>query len=355
MNFFLLFLLIFSFQVESKMEILVPWSSNSNPRIMNPNFEKKFSKLPLEGEVSSKTRYWSSDYWPLNKGNINIRWYSQNPVGFNLTSPTKEEALKMSQEELKALAPSEKFDLLRGSYDYPLRKEVERRSSPRRRDWEGICHGWAMAALNHAEPVPRVLRNPDGLQVPFGSSDIKALLSYYYAYKFDPRTTHQMGKRCNGRRNCYREDLNAGAFHVVLANRIGLEGLGFIADIEHRNEVWNQVVTDYSSEVIEKDLKPLKDSAKGTKRVVRLKTKMRVAFNIKANSWDLANGTPLQTFKDLDYEYDLDLGSEDKIIGGKWRSKVRPDFLWLVENDSPFGGDFGPLNRLLIKGHERGP
>lgn len=314
---------------------------------MGKHFIKKISMLPLKGEAESETKYWSSDYWGLIRGGINYRWYSQTPEGFNLKSPDLKEALKMSQEELKTLSPSEKFDLFRGKYDYPLKNKVSKIASPRRKEWEGICHGWAMAALNHSEPVPRTVTNPDGLQIPFGSSDIKALLSYYYAYKYDPDTTHQMGRRCYGKNYCTKEDMNAGAFHIVIANRVGLEKNSFIADIENKHEVWNQVVKDYDSEILEADLPPSFDSAKGTKKVVRIRNKVRVVFNIVKNSWMPALGTPNQTYKELLYEYDLDLDRNDNIIGGKWRSKVRPDFLWMVKKTSEFNGDFSSLKRLI--------
>ena len=155
-----------------------------------------------------------------------MRWYAPTPQGFNLNSPNLNQALRLSLEELKSLSPAEKFDLLNAQYSYPLKKAVAEIASPRRREWEGMCHGWAAAALNHPEPVPKTVTNKDGLMIPFGSSDIKALLSYYYAYVEDPVSTHQMGRRCDGKEHC-DQDMNAGAFHIVLANKVGREGKGF--------------------------------------------------------------------------------------------------------------------------------
>lgn len=40
-----------------------------------------------------------------------------------------------------------------------------------------------MAALEYAQPNPVVLTNADGIQIPFGASDVKALLTYYVAGK----------------------------------------------------------------------------------------------------------------------------------------------------------------------------
>jgi hypothetical protein len=324
-----------------------PWDKRSNPAIMSKTFEKKFSALPLDGQVKDLKKFWSSDYWPLFKGGINYRWHAQSPVGFNLNSPTFKQAKKMSQVELESLAPSEKFDLYTGNYSYPLRKEVQKRASPRRREWEGICHGWAAAALNHNEPQPKVVTNPQGIKIPFGSSDIKALLSYFYAYHHRPVSTYQMGRRCVGLPLGCTDDMNAGAFHIVLANKVGLKGQGFIADIENGKEVWNQVVFNYQSQIKQLDLPPSIDSAEGTISVIRIITKVRVVFNIVSNSWLPANGTNLQTFRDNDYEYDLDIDSKGRIIGGNWISQARPDFLWLMKATTNFGSRLSKLKKLL--------
>lgn len=335
--------------VENKLHAapqFLPWNRQSNPAIMNPKFEKKFSLLPLAGIITDVKRYWSSDYWPHYKGGINYRWNAEIPSGFNLRSPTKTEVKKMSVKELEALSPAEKFDLLRGSYSYGLKQEVARRASPRRKVWEGICHGWATAALNHNEPTPKLVANPDGVLIPFGSSDIKALLSYYYAYHDHPVRTHQMGRRCSGQKHC-QEDLNAGAFHIVLSNKVGLDGKSFITDIDNGREVWNQVVHSYWSEILEKDLPAARDSAPGTVSMTRLRTKMKVVFNIVKNSWSEVLGTKLQTYKDLTYEYDLDLDKEGRIIGGNWHSKERPDFMWFVPRTRSFSGKFQTMESLL--------
>lgn len=348
MKILLLLLTSFSATTWASPSFLKPWEEYSKPEIMSTEFVRTFYELPLKGEVRDKSRYWSSDYWPMNKGGINQRWNSPDQSGFNLVSPTFEEALKMGQRELAALSPSEKFDLYNGHYDYPLKKAVERRASPDDEIWEGICQGWAAAALNHKEPVPRNMSNPQGLTIPFGSSDIKALLSYYYAYHHEVYDFHQMGKRCSRRGKHCDEDLNAGAFHIALANKTGLLGESFIADIENTKEVWNQVVYSYDSEILDEDLPPDVNSAPGTVKVIRMKTNMVVVFNISMNSWMPSIGTENQTFRSNVYEYDLDIDQEGKIIGGTWKSQLRPDFIWFVRRTQDFGDAFSRLKYLLL-------
>ena len=334
----------------SPIKIHEAWNEISNPEIMGPFFLRKFSTLPLSGKVFSKARYWSGDYWALQKGSINYRWYSRDKKGFNLNSPTKEKARKMSIPELAALSPSEKYDLFTGRYDYPLRNEVAEIANPEAEIWEGMCHGWSPASMNHDEPTPKLMRNPDGIEIPFGSTDIKALISYYYAYHFKAPDTHQMGRRCfkgpflNRESDCIN-DLNAGAFHLVLANRLGFDGKGLIADFQRFKEVWNHPITAYEA-VITGRSSPGNNAAPGTVEEIQMKTKITY-LDDNGNDWHPVIGTPKQAYKTVTYFYDLELDQEGNIIGGDWASKDRPDFLWLMHKPRKFEGILYRLFDLL--------
>src|SRR5690606_32237527 len=126
-----------------------------DPKIQVPNYEKKFSNLPLAAAINDSQKLWANDYWPRRNGIINYRWNAKKPSGFKLISPTKEQLLNMSLEEIATLAPSEKLDILNGNYDYPIKEETDGRSSPSAPIWHGICHGWSPAAINHNEPLPK--------------------------------------------------------------------------------------------------------------------------------------------------------------------------------------------------------
>jgi hypothetical protein len=347
--YFFISFFIFQFSFASSQGIERAWMSYSNPGIMNSNFEKHFSRLPRVAEVKDPHRFWSSDYWPRNRGGINYRWNSSTPRGFNYSSPTRSRALTMTQSQLRALAPSEKWDLFIGRYDYPLKREVASYASPSRPSWEGICDGWSGAALNHDEPTAKVLTNPDGIKIPFGSSDIKALLSWYYARKFADGNS-QMGRRCRGgATSSYKctNDLNAGAFHIVLANKVGLEGRSFIADIERLSQVWNHIPYNYQSTVLYSNLRPRATSAPGTVRLMRIKTIVNYVWLLDKNSWNPVLGTEDQKLKARTYEYYLDMDRNGVIIGGDWISTQRPDFLWLSRRASSFSGMFQQLPELL--------
>jgi hypothetical protein len=326
------------------------WEGISSPLKMSSSFERNFSALPLSGKSGDPQKYWSSDYWARNKGGINYRWNATSPTGFNLKSPTKDEAMAMSQGELAALAPSEKWDLFNGRYDYPLKKTIAAYASPGRPSWEGICDGWAGAALNHDEPKPLTVANPDGIQIPFGSSDLKGLLSWYYAREWSGGYG-MMGRRCNGGSNSGTDrcvhDMNAGAFHIVLANRLGKDGLAFVADIDRNSEVWNHLASSFTTRVLYRNLRRRSTSASGTAKVARVRTTVRYVWLLARNTWEPVLGTSRQRTSTRTYEYYLDLSSDGRIIGGDWISSQRPDFLWLEKKVTRFGGSFSRLGELL--------
>lgn len=327
------------------------WEDVSRPSIMSPHMNHRFEDLPLRGEIKNSKRLWSGDYWALRYGNINYRWYAKVQKGFNLKSPSREEARRMTIPELAQLSPAEKYDLYTGRYDYPLKAQVDKIANPQALIWEGICHGWAPASINHDEPLPKLMRNPDGIEVPFGSTDIKALLSYYYAYGFHVNSTHQMGTRCEGRTifnqsDSCDEDLNAGAFHIVLANKIGIENKSFVIDTQRLSEVWNNPIHSYQTSIVNENLSPASNSAPGTQKVIRVKSQIIIPGDGE-NRWQPTNGTPFQDKEKLFYEYDLDIDSAGNIIGGSWISSSRPDFLWLKDKPIRYDGILFKLGNLL--------
>lgn len=326
------------------------WRDAGNPELMSYFFEKNISKLPLNGTVTDQHHYWSGDYWALKKGSINYRWFAKHKVGFNYLSPTREEARRMTIPELAALSPAEKYDLMTGRYDYPLKNEVEKIADAGAETWEGMCHGWSPATMNHEEPRPKLIKNPDGIDIPFGSTDIKALLSYYYAYIYRAPDTFQVGRRCykgpflNFDKDCH-EDMNAGSFHIILTNRIGIDGKGFIADMERFEQVWNHPFMGYDSQLI-RETKPTSDSAPGTTKRQELRTTVTY-LDENGHDWHPVIGTDKQLTKTVIYQYVVELNSSGEIIGGEWISKHRPDFLWMMARPENFEGSLSQLRQLL--------
>lgn len=358
------------------------WDDANSPTRLDSQFNYRFSDFPAEARVAPKNMPWADTYWPMNRGGIAARWNSKDPTYgwrpphikstlamFRYASPTREQAMKMSADDLAQLSPAEKYDLVRGDYQYSLTQQVLKSTSPNRADWEGYCHGWAPASVNHAEPLPVEAINPDGVVVPMGSADVKAILDYYYA-TVNPRV-RQMGKRCRndlnkpslfGNADC--EDVNAGAFHVVLANFVGIRKQPFVADVTRDREVWNNPIYQYRSQVQEA-AGPARNSAPGTVKRLRLVTEVQYSSDDERlpPQWQATVGKPEmrvpEGFDPLNpaeyenvyrydlgtYEYWLELDSADRIIGGTWISKDRPDYIWM-KAVLPFTGAYSTLKQI---------
>jgi hypothetical protein len=324
---------------------------SASVEMLDAKDETGFYALPLKGELNNSDKYWSGGYWPLNKGNINLRWNSPVQDGWDYNSPSREELSVMVPAQIAELSPAEKFDLYRGRYDFPLRAEVYTRADRFAQDWEGICNGWAPASMNHNEPKPKTLVNPDGISIHFGSSDIKALLSYYYAFIHRVSDTKQMGRQCprgsgwfNWNQDC-KNELNAGSFHVVLANKVGKRNESFLVDIESK-AVWNHPVASYES-VVEGETDLPEIYPEGAMKALKMRTRVSYVNESLGNSWEPVRGTAQQTFIVKEYTYILFLNAFENIIGGEWTSGDRPDFLWLMGPTQSFTGLLEGMEPLL--------
>lgn len=318
---------------------------------------------------------------------------------FDLERPTKTRYLgKLSQEEMDSLSPAEKYDaymyLKTGKENkFNLTSDVLRQTQPYDAYWEGICHGWTSAALEFKEPKPQSITK-NGITVNFGSSDLKALLSYYHAAITRSWVTNKkvitgrVGERCGTAfskhawfikdgveyyksiedgvvkinevpEDCV--DTNPGSFHIVLANMIGLKDQGFSAEVVRDKEVWNQPVYKYDTKVISESSQARPWASPNTAKQVEVKTVMyyandggRMFWRHDGTDdefyawWDQTTGTSNYRFDHKEFHYYLDLDASGNIIGGQWLSYERPDFLWLKKTKGflPKGTFFGIVNYL---------
>lgn len=329
----------------------MPRNVSASVELLDGKDEVRFHLLPLKAEVSSKNILWSGNPWEKNRGGINLRWNTPTPEGFYYESPGKEELLFMTPEQIASLSPSEKFDLLTGRYEYPLKEEVSTFIDPRASDSEKLDIGWVQATVHHVEPAPKTLINPDGLAITFGSSDIKALLSYHYQYYHELEHLGQLGRQCpqgsswfNWNKDC-KNDLNAGSFHVVLANRVNRHET-FMVDIERFKEVKNRPVLGYVSRV-EEESQNVSNTPLGTAKVLTVRTKVSYMDYAVAPSMEVTKNTPYQRIIVRDYKYKLFVGPSSQIVGGEWISEDRPDFLWTPVKTKAFRGLLEGLEKLL--------
>lgn len=349
-------------------------------KIAGAQLVMNFNLLPMSGKLSDDRLGWSETYWPSNKGGIAYRWSHPDPQPFKYRFYTKEELKRMSEKEIGQLSPSELYDIAQGDYRYTLTRKVLSLFTPKDLWWEGICHGWSLAAANYPEPAPVVIVNKDGIKVPFGSSDVKGLLAMHDAYNYKG-TYAQIGKRCNASGKVPGEgddrdanpnpplpeiantpdckDVNAGAFHVATANMIGIFSKSFVADVDRFNDIWNQPVTGFSSTLVgEEEVSP-EERMGGVERKIRVQTKFTYGEELKFYTPEAATqgaknfvskepvtGTIHQEFRSKNYEYILELNFKGDIIGGEWVSETRPDFMWMITRDKKFNNTPYPLEGL---------
>ncbi len=316
------------------------WDPDNDPSIFDPNFKYQLAELPPTGQLKNKP--WAETYWPANKGSINIRWNQEEPDGFGYYSPSREELLQMPRSELAKLAPSEKYDIYMGHYDYPTKSDAERFADPRALDWNGICDGWSIAAVQYLEPEPVDAVNPDGIVVPFGSSDIKGLMSFVAAAHFEVKTA-QVGVRCKHRLSLSDpcSDVNAGALHVILANQVSLKQQPFVVQIDPKKEIWNQPILGYEFEYL--GSVKSKYAAEG----VQVHSTLLYTDELDRSQWAPSTGMANFPIGKMEMDYTLDLDEDGNIIGGSydWGSR-HPDFVWLPLNHLEFTEDFAGINKL---------
>jgi hypothetical protein len=184
------------------------WNLANNPENFNTKtntddfnwhqaqYSYQFSALPVEGVVPNENIPWGDSYWPMQRGGMAYRWFAfQNQSNtdqslsyndrvnkfFKYTKYKLNDLRRMSQEQIAQLSPLEKYSIYIGDYNYSITNAYLKIKKNAPRDyWEGYCHAWTAASSHYSEPMPVVKTNADGIQIPFGSADVKALLTANY-------------------------------------------------------------------------------------------------------------------------------------------------------------------------------
>ncbi len=338
----------------------IPWDEDNKPTWFANDYEYHFKLLPQEGKSAFEP--WTDTYWPNREGGVAARWMMGRRFGFGYQLYSKEELKALSPEEISQLSPAEKYDIMNGNYDYPTVRAEWMRVSPNDPEWTGICHGWASASSSFREPKAVTRKNKDDIEVRFGSSDVKAMLSYLYGVTL---ANQEKGVQGFIGLRCYRddaaddiatwdeennavipaqkymdvmarneipkmdncEDVNAGSFHVALVNEIGLRKKSLIGDIITTSEVWNHPISEFRSKVIRENITNISEVERqfGIRSKVIVQTTI-VYVSEKNATWEPRAGANEKLV--ANYVYSLDLNEQGEIVGGDWLSRARPDFLW---------------------------
>lgn len=323
---------------------------------------------------------WSGSYWPIYQGGIGARYASENFQSSGrlwksyydfVSGPESLADVYASGDanKIDELSPSEKYDLLVapppprgkiGGVSFVVWKEGEvyANSSGEVETWMGICHGWAPAAYSVPRPAHVIeTKASDGRTLlRFYPADLKGLSSYIWAQDQVPSSF--VGSRCQSKNPkkdratgrildeaCF--DTNPAVWHVSMVNQIGVAKRSFVMDATYDYEVWNQPVLSYSYEyfnpqtgksaktwneaVVAKSdfsVDKFRDfrSAKADKFVG---VNMTVTYVVESSAFHQEHDSAeADQTRSVTYMYDLELDSNDELIGGEWYNNHHPDFLW---------------------------
>jgi transglutaminase elicitor len=303
----------------------------NRPERLGGFYERSFAALPTRGSASRVP--WTGTYWPKFKGGITHRWQTDEAHTYLLHSLDR--LRTMSRLEVARLSPSEKYDIYVGNYDYPLTTREKARNHPHTPSWQGYCHGWAPASINYSEPAPITVTNSDGIVIDFGASDVKALLSLFQGeviqaerytdsqlpYRKPVLTVGSLTRR-NDPLLSEVADTNPGAFHLVLANKLGKRGESFVIDATTTSEIWNHPVHAFESQVLARGT-PRPGGCRGAALELLVSSTVTYTTEI-APRWTSVSGTSHHSDVVKVYTYLLDLDTRGRILGGRWVTK-RPD------------------------------
>ncbi len=180
--------------------------------------------------------------------------------------------------------------------------------------WWGHCNAWAGAAT--VEPEPRHKVTVDGVE--FTPGDVKGLITEAYM---------EMQSSFWGSRNNYHgdedareaidfKDMTPAQFHILFADMLGNKDASFVIDRYTGDQVWNQPVKGYKSEV-----EVLNDGQPVTKAISVIEYpnwgKPRVKDLGEQQVWEIALTTDIYWVTDgLPHETETILNVGDTLLEG---------------------------------------
>jgi hypothetical protein len=342
------------------------------------------SDLPISGKANLKP--WSSTFWPTNNGGVSVRYgrNNKNTTGANWAVSVSRyrqpyehrlysKSRIFSQYVNYYYSAAEKYDLAVGDTSYTLTNFSKNEGGKWARQgkvpsWYGICHGWATASYMFDKPIKPVnILAADGItKITFLPDDIKGLASLFWAnVKY---TTRWIGAKCNYFQSNVRwnydpscRSINPASFIITLANRIGIQKKNLVLDPEADPEIWNQPVYSYTmryynvinnkfssdpdiSKINVSQLRSCRSAwcnkicaslSQSTKYVIG--TFLNVVYTVESQL-NHSNVTNPEKFKTGNWDSAIELDDSGNVIGGEWKYRIHPNFLWRADEDLPFEG-----------------
>jgi len=358
---------------------------------------------------------WMGSYWPLIQGQIGNTYHDKNYVDFmdyfSWEKNVKEfkerrdnvlsRIYELSEEELARLAPSEKYDLLLGDTNFDLTNRtwqfVENYGAgksyafltaidipegfrlpdvkDRIESWEGICHGWALAATGAQRPEKTVTYNlPNGKKMPVFPSDVKALVSLMYANSEVQNEVLMEGWRCNDmkpQRDEYGRyvdtvprqpndpvmarcaDVHPAVWFLSVVNITGVQGRAMVVELDANGKVNNHPFSGYEMRFFRPDTgittrnldraivpraRYRRDpfaAARNPQAVAIIGVEMKMKYTDWAwPSKSLTDSVSDDKLKNKTMWFDLELDAQNNVVGGQWRVTPKAeDYLELERQD----------------------
>ncbi|MCB9614136.1 MAG: proprotein convertase P-domain-containing protein [Sandaracinus sp.] len=352
------------------------WTFSNDPNAFGIPLVTELGALPTDGRAEIVP--WTETYWPAMDDSFNARWQGPGTL-----SPLEKYDLAFNGwtpppgfERLRPLTPAscrtgawdpEYYDALGPAARYWSERHGVGRAHNGRdddgdglidecddldgmEDWWGSCHAWTPASMLEPEPLEPVTFGG----VRFEVSDLKALLILLY----EESRQIAVGDRCvldrptrdaHGRiedEAC--RNTNAGTFHLLVTNLLGLRGQAFGEDRVATREVWNQPLAGYR-------ITEQREVAAAEAIAALGRADAEYPFNPRAQRFAVVTAeldyvteshpsveptTPvIDRFLRTDtYRYVLELDAAGHVIGGEWIASRagttfahadRPDYLWL--------------------------
>lgn len=331
------------------------WNFKNNPFFKASKIiETKLDLLPQSFELSNLM---ISDWlWPLNEGGILHRWAQKNPKNEN----EKFSFQFFSYENLKnvdisQLSPPEKFDLYLGNTNWTFSRFIKNSQM-------NLVDGdfkrqlaFSETILKFKNPDPVILEGKSSFKIPFGSSDIKALL--FASILLGPESnTKIVGAPCKYAFNetpinkiqpileeC--EGINPGSFHLILSNYLGLRGEGISLDLKRDKNLEIRPVIGYVSNFQEIEGPVSSSASKMAKKEILVTTFIKF-IRPQLPLWFSEPNSKSRGYES--FTYTLELDQENNIIGGSWISFNRPDFI-AINKKIKFQNNFNNLDLVYNK------
>lgn len=318
----------------AQLERADAWNAGEAPGRFGANLGYRLDQLPLSG--SPAIAPWAGSHWAVHQDSINFPWAGAETPS---AAAKYDAAFGGGGQTEDAVSRTHGVDSAEGQPGCGSSSECadgERcavragaqvgRCIP---TWWGISRGAAAAAIAVPEPLHTVTRN----NVIFEVQDLKALASLAFA-----DVEAEVGMPLS----------NAGAFHVALANRVGLQQQSVVEDRTVDGEVWSRPVAGYR--VLEMRRVSGREANQllggylevgsyprrylynpDAKSLYFVRTEVSTVVNAPSELGGNLSGQ-VQQFTVLDrYEYVLEVDGRGKVIGGEYfgdSAPQHPDFIW---------------------------